>query len=293
MTNQLVLGANAGVIACPAGSEQAYYRTISAIPVLDADEELRLTRAYYFQEDLEAARRLIISHLRFVVYIARSYQGYGLQLADLIQEGNIGLMKAVKRFNPDKGVRLVSYAVHWIRSEIHEFVIRNWRIVKVATTKSQRRLFFNLRKTRKSLSWLNGDEVESIAADLNVKPETVREMEMRLTSKDVGFDNNGDDTDEPTTDWAPARYLPDNRYNPQRVLEKECEGADKAEQLQDALATLDERSVQIIKRRWLDDDKATLQTLADELKLSAERVRQLEKAAMTKIRQAMEANVAA
>lgn len=288
MTNQLILGASAGGFSCVAGSEQAYFRTISTIPVLDIEEELRLTRAYYFQEDLEAARQLIISHLRFVVYIARSYQGYGLQLADLIQEGNIGLMKAVKRFNPEKGVRLVSFAVHWIRSEIHEFVIRNWRIVKVATTKSQRRLFFNLRKTRKSLSWLNGDEVESIAADLNVKPETVREMEMRLTSKDVCFDSSTDDSEEPSADWAPARYLPDNRYNPQVVLEKEREGVEKAEQLQDALAQLDNRSVQIIQRRWLDEEKATLQTLADELDLSAERVRQLEKAAMTKIRQAME-----
>lgn len=288
MTNDLIPGYASGGMICAAGSEQAYIRMVSAIPMLEPEEELQLAHAYRFHEDLNAARKLIVSHLRFVVYIARSYRGYGLQLADLIQEGNIGLMKAVKRFDPEHGVRLVTFAVHWIRAEIHDYIVRNWRIVKVATTKAQRKLFFNLRKNRRELNWLSGSEVESMAADLKVKPETVREMEQRLTSKDVSFDSSVDDTDDGAVDMSPAGYLPDNRYNPLVLLENDSAEKDEARQLRHALDALDERSARIVRRRWLDDEKATLGDLADELGISAERVRQLEKQALGKIRQQIE-----
>lgn len=278
----------AGNVVCTVGSEQAYFRMISAIPILEPEEELRLAKAYRFEEDLNAARQLIVSHLRFVVYIARTYQGYGLQLADLIQEGNLGLMKAVKRFDPDHGVRLVSFAVHWIRAEIHEFIIRNWRIVKVATTKAQRKLFFNLRKRRRELSWLTKNEIADMAADLNVKPETVEEMELRLTSRDVSFDTTPQESDDEPIALSPAGYLSDQRYNPQLLVENDNLESAQSAQLIAALDTLDARSARIIQRRWLDEETATLSELAKEFSISAERVRQLEKQALGKIRKEIE-----
>lgn len=270
----------------PGGDLGGYIRAVNGISVLTADEERELAYRLYDEGDLEAARRLVLSHLRFVVHIARSYSGYGLPQADLIQEGNVGLMKAVKRFDPNQGVRLVSFAVHWIKAEIHEFVLRNWRIVKIATTKAQRKLFFNLRSAKKRLAWLNNDEVAAIAKDLDVKPEIVRDMEGRLSSYDAGYDAPAGD-DEENTYQAPVHFLDDAASDPATQLEDSNFEEDSTRRLQLALEGLDERSRDILQRRWLADSKETLHDLADVYGVSAERIRQLEKNAMKKLRQKM------
>ena len=269
------------------GSLDAYIGAVHRIPVLTAEEEHDLAMRYRDEEDLEAARKLVMSHLRFVVHVARGYNGYGLQMGDLIQEGNIGLMKAVKRFDPDQGVRLVSFAVHWIRAEMHEFILRNWRIVKVATTKAQRKLFFNLRKSKKRLGWLNAEEVRTVARDLGVPEATVREMESRLSGRDIGFDAPTDEDDDAPP--APVAYLEDHGADPYLSVAEADEEADHLGTLERALAKLDERTQDIIRRRWLAEDKATLQELADDYGVSAERIRQLESNAMKKMRTVFEA----
>ncbi|WP_250655499.1 RNA polymerase sigma factor RpoH [Alkalimarinus coralli] len=272
----------------PGGNLESYMQAVNSIPVLSVEEERKLTASLHDEEDLEAARHLVMSHLRFVVYIAKSYSGYGLAQADLIQEGNVGLMKAVKRFNPEFGVRLVSFAVHWIKAEIHEFILRNWRIVKVATTKAQRKLFFNLRSAKKRLAWLSHDEVKAVAADLGVEPKVVREMEGRLSSQDAAFDGGmGDDDD--SAYQAPAHYLEDHSHDPAKRIEQEDWTEDSNARLTSAISTLDERSQDILTQRWLSEGKATLHDLADKYGVSAERIRQLEKNAMKKVRVLMEA----
>jgi RNA polymerase sigma-32 factor len=273
------------VLAGPLGSLDHYIQTVNATPVLSAEQEQVLARRLRDDGDLDAARELIVSHLRFVVHIARGYMGYGLPLGDLIQEGNVGLMKAVKRFDPDVGVRLVSFAVHWIRAEIHEFVIRNWRLVKIATTKAQRKLFFNLRKARKNLSWLSREETEAVAADLGVSTKEVTEMERRLSGADVTFDASPTDEDN----FAPAAYLPSPDADPAEAVEAEDWEADQQTRLTDALEALDERSRTILMRRWLDEGKTTLHDLADEFGVSAERIRQIEASALRKLRKRLEA----
>jgi len=255
---------------------------------LSLDEEKSLGEALYYEDDLDAARKLVMSHLRFVVHIARSYNGYGLPLADLIQEGNVGLMKAVRRFNPEKGVRVVSFAVHWIKAEIHEFILRNWRIVKIATTKSQRKLFFNLRSAKKELQWLSADEAKAVAEDLGVEVKDVMEMEMRLTSRDATFDAPADD-DEDSVAYSPSLYLESKGADPAELIENDDFEDDNNSRLAEAVNSLDDRSQSILQRRWLDDKKATLHQLADEYGVSAERIRQLEKNAMKKVRLLMEA----
>jgi RNA polymerase sigma-32 factor len=270
----------------PGQNLESYVQAVSTIPILSAEEEQALAERLYYQGDLEAARALVMSHLRFVVHIAKSYSGYGLNQGDLIQEGNVGLMKAVKRFNPEVGVRLVSFAVHWIKAEIHEFILKNWRIVKVATTKAQRKMFFNLRSAKKSLSWLSNSEVESVASDLGVSPEVVRQMEGRMSSTDMAFDAGADDDDD-SAFQAPANYLEDNRYDPAMLLENGNWEADSNRRLEEAMRALDERSRDILVKRWLNEPKATLHDLAAEYGVSAERIRQLEKNAMKKIRVAM------
>ena len=271
----------------PGHDLNGYIQAVNSIPMLTAEEERELAFRLYDEYDLEAARRLVLSHLRFVVHIARSYSGYGLPQADLIQEGNVGLMKAVKRFDPNQGVRLVSFAVHWIKAEIHEFVLRNWRIVKVATTKAQRKLFFNLRSAKKRLAWLNNDEVDAIARDLDVKPEVVREMEGRLAAHDAGFDVSPSE-DEDYAYQAPVHYLDDDGSDPAVQLEDSDWEDDANRRLKMALEALDERSRDILQQRWLADDKATLHELADVYGVSAERIRQLEKNAMKKMTPAAE-----
>ena len=272
----------------PGANLNAYIQGTASVPILSVDEERSLGEALYYKGDLEAARRMVMAHLRFVVHIARSYNGYGLPLGDLIQEGNVGLMKAVKRFNPEKGARLVSFAVHWIKAEIHEFILRNWRIVKVATTKSQRKLFFNLRGAKKQLQWLSADEAKAVADDLGVEVKDVMEMEKRLAAHDACFDAPDDDDDEKTA-YAPALYLEDKSANPAEQVENQDFENDSNARLGLAVQSLDQRSQDILQRRWLDDDKATLHQLADEYGVSAERIRQLEKNAMNKVRVAMEA----
>jgi len=269
----------------PSGSLDAYLQAINSIPVLSAEEERSLAVSLQGENDLAAARKLIMSHLRFVAHIARGYSGYGLPLADLIQEGNIGLMKAVKRFDPQVGVRLVSFAVYWIRAEIHEFILRNWRIVKVATTKAQRKLFFNLRSAKKRLGWLNNSEVETVAKDLGVSPSEVLEMESRMSGQDVAFDLRDDDDEDSTV--APAAYLQTASVGPDEELEATQWEAHNHDRLQAALSTLDDRSQEIMQRRWLADNKATLQDLADKYEVSAERIRQLENNAIKKLRNAL------
>ncbi|MEP5765801.1 MAG: RNA polymerase sigma factor RpoH [Halieaceae bacterium] len=276
--DQLVPGANLG----------AYVQAVGGIPVLTPEQERALAEDLFYNENLDAARQLVMSHLRFVVHIARSYGGYGLPEADLIQEGNVGLMKAVKRFDPERGVRLVSFAVHWIKAEIHEFILRNWRIVKVATTKSQRKLFFNLRGKKKQLGWLSQAEAEAIAADLNVAVADVQKMEGRLSSHDTAFEAPGDsDADDA---WqAPANYLEDKRQDPASLVEQ-ADWKDSSEQkLTLAMSLLDDRSQDIVARRWLAEEKSTLHELAAEYGVSAERIRQLEQNAMKKLRASMEA----
>lgn len=267
----------------PQGNIDSYIRMANQYPILTADQERELAERFYYDEDLEAAKQLILSHLRFVIHIARGYMGYGLPLADLIQEGNIGLMKAVKRFNPEVGVRLVSFAVHWVKAEIHEYVLRNWRIVKVATTKSQRKLFFNLRKNKQRLAWFNEDEIQKVADDLGVSVADVREMESRMTGQDMGFDLPvGSDDDDA---YSPSMFIEDDRSNFADDLEDEQYNGKATAQLAYALAQLDERSQDIIKTRWLDEDKATLHELAAKYGISAERVRQLENQALKKIKE--------
>ena len=273
--------------ALPTGSLEAYIASVNQAPILSLEEEQRLARRLRADNDLEAARRLVMSHLRFVVKIARGYSGYGLQQADLIQEGNVGLMKAVKRFDPDVGVRLVSFAVHWVRAEIHEFILRNWRIVKIATTKAQRKLFFNLRSCKKRLGWLNQEEVNEVARDLGVKPSEVLEMEKRLGNYDASFDGHADDNDEDGALNAPAAYLESREAGPEELIESAEAAAINTAALTAAIATLDERSRDIIARRWLTENKATLHELAAEYQVSAERIRQIENNAMKKLRAGM------
>ncbi len=272
-------------LAGPVGSLDAYIQAVGVIPVLTKEDEQALSRRFLEGEDLDAARDLVMAHLRFVVHIAKGYTGYGLPLNDLIQEGNVGLMKAVKRFDPDYGVRLVSFAVHWIRAEIHEFVLRNWRIVKVATTKAQRKLFFNLRKKKKSLAWLSASETKAVAKDLGVKPEEVTEMEKRLHSRDAIFDPTPNADDE--RNFTPAAYLPSPQADPATLVEKSDWNDDATTRMRAALNILDDRSRRILGERWLTDDKMTLHELAAEYGISAERIRQLEVNAIKKLRNAM------
>jgi RNA polymerase sigma-32 factor len=273
----------------PIGNLDAYTSLVHTIPVLTAEEEHDLATRLQRDGDLDAAQRLVLSHLRFVVRIAKGYSGYGLPVADLIQEGNIGLMKAVKRFNPEKGVRLVSFAVHWVRAEIHEYVIRNWRIVKIATTKAQRKLFFNLRSAKQRLGWLNQEEVEAVAEDLGVTPANVMDMERRLAQPDTSFELPTDNDDE-DSHYSPVAYLaaPDNA-DPSQQLEQDDFSDYQHQKLANALSTLDERSRDIIAQRWLnEDDKATLHTLADQYQVSAERIRQIENNAIKKLKKLMD-----
>ena len=278
MSRELAISA-----ALPSGSMEAYINAAFQLPMLSEQEEHDLAVRYREQHDLEAARALVLSHLRFVVRVARQYSGYGLPQPDLIQEGTVGLMKAVRRFDPEVGVRLVSFAVHWIKAEIHEYILRNWRIVKIATTKAQRKLFFNLRSNKRRLGWFSKEEVAQVAEDLGVKPETVLEMERRLSGYDVGFDASADEDDESA--WrAPAAYLEDRRFDPAETVEAADWSAHSSGQLKEALEGLDDRSRDILTRRWLQEPKVTLQELADEYGISAERVRQVEAAALKKLR---------
>ena len=271
-------------VPMPTGSLEAYVQTVNRFPLLTAEEELRLARRFREQDDIEAARQLVLSHLRLVVAIARGYLGYGLPHGDLIQEGNIGLMKAVKRFDPSRGVRLVSFAIHWIRAEMHEYILRNWRLVKVATTKAQRKLFFNLRSMKKGLAPLTRGEVARVAQELRVKPEEVLEMETRLSGQELAFEGERDDEDA----YAPAQYLADPAAEPSQALEAEEDERVRAEGLKQALSALDARSRRIIEARWLrEKDAATLHDLAAEFKVSAERIRQIEAKALDRMRKAL------
>ena len=271
-------------ISAPGQNLEAYLNSIQNIAILSPEEERKLAEDLYYREDLEAARQLVMAHLRFVVHIARGYSGYGLPQADLIQEGNVGLMKAVRKFNPEVGVRLISFAVHWIKSEIHEYVLKNWKIVKVATTKAQRKLFFNLRNKKKDITWLSEDDVKMISNELDVKEDAVREMEQRMSSHDVSFDPYSADDSEEGNTYSPADYLTNEDSDPMEIVEKEDFARDQINQLQNAISDLDERSQLILKERWLTDDKPTLHELADKYGISAERIRQIEKKAMEKIR---------
>ncbi len=273
------------ILAGPVGSLDAYIQAVGAIDVLSKEDEQTLALKFREDGDLDAARELVMAHLRFVVHIAKGYTGYGLPLADLIQEGNVGLMKAVKRFDPEYDVRLVSFAVHWIRAEIHEFVLKNWRIVKVATTKAQRKLFFNLRKAKKSLAWLSHEETLAVAEDLGVTAKEVTEMEKRLHARDAIFDPAPDADDD--NNFTPAAYLPSNNADPAKLVEKADFKDDASARMMAALATLDDRSRDILESRWLTEDKLTLHDLADRYGVSAERIRQVEANAIKKLRNAM------
>ena len=273
----------------PGANLTAYIQAVSSIPVLSVEREQELAEDLYYNDNLEAARELVMSHLRFVVHIARSYSGYGLAEADLIQEGNVGLMKAVRRFNPEKGVRLVSFAVHWIKSEMHEFILRNWRIVKVATTKAQRKLFFNLRSAKKSLAWLSAEEAQAVAEDLGVDVAEVQRMEGRLSSRDVAFDAPARESDDDDAWQAPQYYLEDHSADPALEVEASDWQRSSEQQLHLALSDLDERSRDILAQRWLAEEKATLHDLAATYGVSAERIRQLEQNAMKKLRASMAA----
>jgi RNA polymerase sigma-32 factor len=284
-TLQLSQQQSALVLRGPLGSLDQYIQAVSGIPVLSAAEEFELATRLRETDDIEAARRLVLSHLRFVVHIARGYVGYGLQLSDLVQEGNVGLMKAVKRFDPNVGVRLVSFAVHWIRAEIHEFVLKNWRLVKVATTKAQRKLFFNLRKAKKHLGWLSKDETLAVATDLGVSEREVTEMEQRLSGRDVSFDPAPVDDDE----YSPVAYLRSPGSDPAEMIEESDWASDKHDRLDVALEKLDARSRDILARRWLTEKKATLHELAAEYDVSAERIRQIEAQAIGKLKGLMSA----
>lgn len=269
------------------GSLDSYIQTVNRHPMLTVEQEKELAERLHYDGDIEAAKGLVMSHMRFVVHVARGYSGYGLPMADLIQEGNIGLMKAVKRFNPEVGVRLVSFAVHWIKAEIHEYVLRNWRIVKVATTKAQRKLFFNLRKSKKRLGWFNNAEVEMVAEQLGVNPSEVREMESRLAAQDPAFELPNEDDDRDAGYTAPVYFLEDKASDVALSYEENNWENHTNNRLSSALAGLDERSQHIVRSRWLDDEKTTLQDLADHYGISAERVRQLEKNAMKKLKEAV------
>ena len=273
------------ILAGPVGSLDAYIHAVGALPVLSKEDEQALAIRFREEEDLDAARELVMAHLRFVVHIAKGYTGYGLPLGDLIQEGNVGLMKAVKRFDPDYGVRLVSFAVHWIRAEIHEFVLRNWRIVKVATTKAQRKLFFNLRKAKKSLAWLSPEETKAVARDLGVTAKEVTEMERRLSARDAIFDPAPDADDDHA--FTPAAYLPSPHSDPAELIEKSDWRDDATDRMSMALEKLDERSRHILESRWLTEDKQTLHELAEHYGVSAERIRQIEANAIKKLRVSM------
>jgi RNA polymerase sigma-32 factor len=290
MTATLSLTPRGGdlMLAGPLGSFDAYADRVSRIPVLSREDELALATRLRRDGDLEAARQLVMSHLRFVLHIARGYHGYGLPLGDLVQEGNVGLMKAVKRYDPDQGVRLVSFAVHWIRAEIHDYVLRNWRLVKVATTKAQRKLFFNLRRMKKNLAWLSADETAAVARDLGVSPAEVTEMEQRLAARDMTFDPAPDGDDE-DGGYGPAQYLPAPDADPAELAESEEWDSDVSQRLASAVAQLDARSQAVLRRRWMGDDKATLHELAAEYGVSAERIRQIEVAAMKRIKSLMAA----
>jgi len=270
-------------LAGPVGSLDAYVDRVARIPVLSREEEVALATRFRDDSDINAARQLVLSHLRFVVHIARGYSGYGLPVGDLIQEGNVGLMKAVKRFDPTVGVRLVSFAVHWIRAEIHEYVLRNWRLVKIATTKSQRKLFFNLRKFKKNLGWLTESETKAIALDLGVSTSEVTDMEQRLSSRDLSFDPTPD-TDDDESSYSPSAYLPHPEADPSVAVEREQWDEDTTERLARAMESLDERSQHILRSRWMTDTKATLHELADKYGVSAERIRQIEANAIKKLR---------
>tara|TARA_R110002167_G_scaffold6277_1_gene28758 strand:+ start:141097 stop:141957 length:861 start_codon:yes stop_codon:yes gene_type:complete len=261
----------------------AYIASVNSIAVLTPEQEKELANQYYYEDNVDAARQLVLAHLRFVVHLAKSYSGYGLSQADLIQEGNVGLMKAVKRFNPEVGVRLVSFAVHWIKAEMHEFILRNWRIVKIATTKAQRKLFFNLRSSKKSLGWLSNDEAEAMAVDLGVDAKVVRQMEGRMSNYDMAFDADTD-ADDDVAYRSPAYYLQDASSDMAASIEAEEWEESKNDSLYLAMDGLDERSKDIIKSRWLSDEKATLHELAAKYQVSAERIRQLEKNAMEKVK---------
>ncbi|MGI9272449.1 MAG: RNA polymerase sigma factor RpoH [Woeseiaceae bacterium] len=285
MTTAVATLAHDIALAGPVGSLDSYIHAVGAIPVLTKEDEQALSRRFNEAEDLDAARELVMAHLRFVVHIAKGYTGYGLPLNDLIQEGNVGLMKAVKRFDPDYGVRLVSFAVHWIRAEIHEFVLKNWRIVKVATTKAQRKLFFNLRKNKKSLAWLSHAETLAVAEDLGVTPKEVTEMERRLSARDAIFDPAPGADDE--NSYTPAAYLPSKNADPAVLVEKSDWHDDATSKMTAAMKDLDERSQDILQSRWLTEDKMTLHALADRYGVSAERIRQLEANAIKKLRAAI------
>lgn len=282
MNNALISSAGIGI-----GSQEDYFSAISRIPRLDAEEERGLAERFRREGDLEAARQLVLANLRFVAYIARGYMGYGLPFADLVQEGNIGLMKAVKRYDPDQGVRLVSFAVHWIRAEIHEFILHNWRIVKVATTKAQRKLFFNLRKMKTHVGWLTAGEAEQVAQELGVAVGDVHEMERRLNQQDTALESHADDSDADV--MSPIDYLNQEGDDPETLLADREWEMSRQDQLKKAMASLDERSRDIVFRRWLSPDKATLHDLADSYQVSAERIRQLESGAMKKLKAAMAA----
>ncbi len=286
-TQQAVAIPNSAILSmAPGANLSAYIQAVGGIAVLSVERERELAERLYYSECVDSARELVLAHLRFVVHIARSYSGYGLAEADLIQEGNVGLMKAVKRFDPNKGVRLVSFAVHWIKAEMHEYILRNWRIVKVATTKAQRKLFFNLRSQKRSLGWLSATETRDIAADLGVDEGEVTRMEGRLSGRDVAFDAPADNDHEES--WhAPQHFLTDGQMDPGQLVEAEDFAEDSAAKLQMALADLDDRSRDILERRWLLDDKSTLHELAAEYQVSAERIRQLEANALKKMRTAI------
>jgi RNA polymerase sigma-32 factor len=270
-------------LAGPVGSFDAYVDTVSRIPVLSREDEQTLAIRFHQEGDLDAARQLVLSHLRFVLHIARGYAGYGLPMGDLVQEGNVGLMKAVKRFDPGVGVRLVSFAVHWIRAEIHEYVLRNWRLVKVATTKAQRKLFFNLRKYKKNLGWLSAEETSAVARDLGVSEHDVTEMERRLSSRDVSYDPTPDADDEESSAYSPSAYLPAPDADPAVAVERAEWDDDVSERVTQAMTQLDERSRAILRARWMDEPKATLHDLADQYGVSAERIRQIEANAIRKL----------
>jgi RNA polymerase sigma-32 factor len=272
----------------PGGDLQAYINSVHSIGVLTSEEEKKLAEDLYYRNDLDAARKLVLAHLRFVIYVAKTYSGYGLPEADLIQEGNVGLMKAIRKFNPEMGVRLVSFAVHWIKAEIHEYVLKNWKIVKIATTKPQRKLFFNLRSKKKGLGWLTEEEVESMAKDLGVKPSEVREMEKRLSGNDLPFDPLADSDDDEAS-YSPSQYLEDEDANPADIFAKESLDETNTSQLYEAINKLDDRSRDILQDRWLADEKLTLHELAEKYGISAERVRQIEKNAMKKVKQSFSA----
>ena len=270
-------------LANPGSDIDKYLSQVYSIPVLTREEELELTREFYETEDIKVAHKLVISHLRFVVHIAKSYAGYGLPLADVIQEGNLGLLKAVKKFDPDKGVRLVTFAVHWIKAEIHEFILKNWRIVKIATTKAQRKLFFNLRSKKKSTGWLSDKEARKIAADLDVSYKEVMHMENRLNSADSAFDMPCDEEDDEKA-FSPSQYLEDHSFSPDQIVEKENYESVNHTALMKNISTLDRRAQDIIRARWLDDYKLTLNELADKYSVSAERIRQIEASAFKKLK---------